>query len=82
MEPCNRHEEMTTRLSDHDVRIRRLEEMYHGHEQQNKSIFRQLDKIDQGIENINKRIVSGMMSLIVLLVGFFFWYVQSGGGGG
>ena len=80
MEPCNRHEEMSARLSDHDMRIRRLEEMYTSHEAQNKSIFRQLDKIDQGIENINKRIATGMGSLIIILAGFFFWYVQGGGG--
>ena len=79
MDPCNRHEEITGKLGDHDKRIRRLEEMYVSHDQQNKSIFRQLDKIDQGIENINKRIGAYTGGVIVVLGGFFFWYIQSGG---
>ena len=53
--------------------------MYVSHDQQNKSIFRQLDKIDQGIENINKRIGAYTGGVIMVLAGFFFWYIQAGG---
>lgn len=78
-QPCNRHDEITYKLGDYDKRIRRLEEMYTSHEQQNKSIFRQLDKIDSGIENINKRIATYAGSLVMVLAGFLLWYIQEGG---
>ena len=76
-EPCNRHDEITVLLKDHETRLSMLERADVKSEQQFVSVFNWLKRIEQGINGINKLIIGAMGSIILILLGFFFWFVQN-----
>ena len=78
-DPCDRHDEVIAVLKDHGSRIATLESLTVAHNERMVTIFNRLEKIDSGIEALNKRISSGVVTALVMLAGFFIWYVQSGG---
>ncbi len=77
---CGRHEEVLSVLKDHSSRIATLESLTVAHNERMITIFNRLDKIDKGLDGINRRLSGGMVSVTLLLAGFFIWYVQTGGG--
>jgi hypothetical protein len=79
VEPCNRHEDLISTLKDHETRINLLEKSDVRSEEQYTTMFKWLERIENGVNSINKLIIGGMGAIILVLLSFFVWYVQRGG---
>lgn len=67
---CDRHQEISDRLNNHDERLRDLERINEGYNQKFIILFKKLDELTAWIKAL-------VMLGGATLLGFFFWYIQS-----
>lgn len=72
---CDRHQEVVSRLDDHEKRIGNLEI-------NDAKMSEKIENLIEKLDNLTTWIKALVMLGITSLVGFFFWYVQGINKGG